>query len=810
MLIPDDSNCEEVYNFPLTFTELKLVLSECRGSSPGPDNIHYDMIKNLNMEGMSILLYLYNKIWTEKCFPDSWKNALLIPILKPGKDSKLPTNYRPISLTNCLCKVLERIVNKRLIWFLENNSIFNQSQAGFRKNRSTLDNLSTLESHIMSSFAQNEHFVAVFFDIEKAYDTTWRYFIIQAMLQSGLKGNIVHFVQNFLSDRKFNVLVGKNCSSTKTLENGIPQGSVLSCSLFILVINSLFQKIKLPVRALMYADDLVIYYNHKDLTEIQRLIQGTLIQLQNWSIESGFKFSETKTKAMLFTRRRKNIFKPDLFLNGTKLEYTQQYKFLGMNFDPKLSWVNHVKITKAKATKSLNLLKMLSHSSFGSDRTLLLRIHQSIVLPNLDYGSILYSTANKKTVDSLNSVHNLGVRISTGAFKTSRVTSLLVDAGLPPLHLRRDKQLLNYTNKIFSSPKHPLYNELKDNTNLIKYSNRTLRYQPFVARALIAHKKYNLPKPKIDLQKFHKHPPWTLNIHIDMTISSYNKNITAPITYRQLYRQKVEQYQEHYKIYTDGSKIDDKTGCAFATSQFSSKFHLPDYTSVFTAELFAIYKAINHCKSLVPSNFLICTDSLSSLQSIKNIYSKHPLVQKIHDKLNLIDKNIVFLWIPSHVGIEMNETVDNLAKNAISEPLFKQFLFITKDLKSLVSSRINSAWNTEWEKEDSLNDLRKIKPTVKRWSVNGWLDRKDSIIITRLRIGHTRLTKSYHFNNIPPPTCACGETLTVGHIFETCTNYGITRRKYGITGLQNLNIESEINIENIIKFTKEIGIYNEI
>ena len=662
----------------------------------------------------------------------------------------------------------------------------------------------------MTSFAQNEHLIAVFFDIDKAYDTTWRHFIIQAMLGSGLKGNLVHFVQNFLSYRKFNVLIGKSYSSTKSLENGIPQGSVLSCSLFILAINSLFNQIKLPVRALMYADDLVIYYNHRDLKEIQRLIQETLIQLQNWSLETGFKFSENKTKAMLFTRRRKNIFKPNLFLNGTKLEYTQQYKFLGVIFDHKLSWVNHIKVTKAKATKSLNLIKMLSSHSFGSDRTLLLKIHQCIVLPILDYGSILYATAIKNIVDSLNSVHHSGVRISTGAFKTSRITSLLVDAGLPPLHLRRDKQLLKYSLKIFSFSSHPLYNELNDNTNLAKYKKRTLRYQPFVARVLIAHEKYNFPRPKTDLQKFHKKPPWTLNIHTDITLSTYSKNTTAPIIYRQLYRQKHEQYKDHYKMYTDGSKQHDETGCAFVTSQFSSKYHLPDHSSIFTAELYAILKAINHCKSLVSYQFLICTDSLSCLQSIQNIYSKHPLVQKIHDQLNVINKDIVFLWIPSHVGIEMNERADNLAKNAISEAFSKQFLFIAHDLKALVSTRLNAAWNNEWNSEDISNELRKIKPTVKRWNVNTLLKRKDSVVLTRLRIGHTRLTKSYRFNNIPPPTCTCGEVLTVTHIFENCVNNSYFRRKYGITGLQNLNNENETNLDNIIKFTLDIGIYHDI
>lgn len=240
---------------------------------------------------------------------------------------------------------------------------------------------------------------------------------------------------------------------------------------------------------------------------------------------------------------------------------------------------------KAKATKSLNLIKMLSSHSFGSNRTLLLKIHQSIVLPILDYGSIDYATANKNIINSLNSVHHSGVRISTGAFKTSKIISLLVDAGLND-------------------------NELNDSTNLAKYRNRTLRYQPFVARAFIAHEKYDIPRSKTDLHKFHKYTPWTLNIYTDTTISSYSKNTTASTTYRQLFRQNHEQYQEHYKIYTDGSKKDEKSGCAFVTSQFSSKYHLPDHSSIFTAELYAILKAINHCKSLV-SNHFFCTDSLS-------------------------------------------------------------------------------------------------------------------------------------------------------------------------------------------------------
>ena len=98
------------------------------------------------------------------------KKALLIPILKPNKDPKNLNNYRP----NCCCKLLERMINKRLMWFLEKNDKLSMFQSGFRKYRGTIDNLAYLESEIMESYASNKHLVALFFHLEKAYDTVWR------------------------------------------------------------------------------------------------------------------------------------------------------------------------------------------------------------------------------------------------------------------------------------------------------------------------------------------------------------------------------------------------------------------------------------------------------------------------------------------------------------------------------------------------------------------------------------------------------------------------------------------------------------
>ncbi|GBN09130.1 putative RNA-directed DNA polymerase from transposon BS, partial [Araneus ventricosus] len=148
-------------------------------SSPGPDSITYSMIKHLTAESQDVLLHFYNRIWQEQYFPTLWQQAIIIPLLKPGKDPKNPSNYRPIALTCCLCKLLERMINRRLVHYLEANKYLHPFQSGFRKGRSTIDNLLALETDIRLSFLQRKHLVAIFFDIEKAYDRTWRKFRVK-------------------------------------------------------------------------------------------------------------------------------------------------------------------------------------------------------------------------------------------------------------------------------------------------------------------------------------------------------------------------------------------------------------------------------------------------------------------------------------------------------------------------------------------------------------------------------------------------------------------------------------------------------
>ena len=175
------------------------------------------MLKHLPDTSLETLLNIVNFIWTTGKIPEDWIYATIIPIPKPGKDPAEPNNYRPIFLTSCLCKTLERMINKRLTRFLESNYHILRFQSGFRSDRSITDNLIRLETFIREIFIKKEHVVAVFFDLEHAYDTTWRYRILKDIHKLGLH-------ENFLTDRAMQVRVGSSLSDYYDQEQGVPQG----------------------------------------------------------------------------------------------------------------------------------------------------------------------------------------------------------------------------------------------------------------------------------------------------------------------------------------------------------------------------------------------------------------------------------------------------------------------------------------------------------------------------------------------------------------------------------------------------------
>ena len=261
--------------------DLKRSLKKSNNSSPGPDQIHYEILRHLPIETLHILLDIINETWKSDTFPESWREALIISIPKPGKDNFNPLNYRPTALTSCICKTVERMWNERLVWYLEKNGLLAKQQCGYRANRSTVDHLIRLETFIRDAFIQNQHLVAVFFDLQKAYDTTWKHGIQQDLHDMGLRGNLPIFIGNFLTDRTIQIHLGTILSDVFHQEEGVPQGAILSTTLFNVKINDIVKQVDPGVECSLCVDDFVIMYKSPTIDAIQRKLQHTINRLEN-------------------------------------------------------------------------------------------------------------------------------------------------------------------------------------------------------------------------------------------------------------------------------------------------------------------------------------------------------------------------------------------------------------------------------------------------------------------------------------------------------------------------------------------------
>lgn len=205
---------EDKYNVPFTMGELKSVLTKCKKSAPGKDGISFIMLSQLSEKGLQKLLGIYNKVWEEGKILSGWKEAVIVPIKKPGKDQSKPTSYRPIALTSHIDKLMERLVNGRLMYFMEEKELMNSCQSGFRKGRSTTDFIICLEDEIRKAQVNKESVVAIFLDVEKAYNMLWVEGLLSKMKILRVEGNVYNWVLDFLNNRSIEVKVGPEISKS--------------------------------------------------------------------------------------------------------------------------------------------------------------------------------------------------------------------------------------------------------------------------------------------------------------------------------------------------------------------------------------------------------------------------------------------------------------------------------------------------------------------------------------------------------------------------------------------------------------------
>ena len=365
-----------------------------------------------------------------------------------------------------------------------------------------------------------------------------------------------------------------------------------------------------------------------------------------------------------------------LKLDNDPIQFVKEAKFLGLIWDTKLTFEPHIKYLKARCQKSLNILKVLSRTEWGADQTTLLKLYHSLDRSKLDYGCLVYGSASKTELAKLDPVHNQGLCLSLGAFRSSPVEGLFVEAHEPPLEIRREKLALQYILKLKANPGNPAHDVVFNPKYQILFAEKASATDSFGIHCKKLLKKAKIVIGEIAINSIPDVPIWDSEpVTVDFTWSEFDKSSTSTV-FKIRFNEVKQKYLDFCHIYTDGSKVETKVASAYVCPYGTRGYRLRDGCSIFTAEVEAINKALTFVKVSTRKSFVIFSDSISVFQAIESQESKNPLVNRVLQACQKIlssCKFITFCWLPSHRDIRGNEDADCAAKDALSKAQPEKF-----------------------------------------------------------------------------------------------------------------------------------------
>ena len=291
--------------------------------STGVDMITPRLLRECHRELLQPLKLLFNKSLASSRVPRLWKMANVTPIFKKGSRNQ-PTNYRPISLTSVLVKILEKILRDKIVSFLDNHNLILNSQHGFRNNRSCLTNLLEFFDDIYVNWDAKIPSDIIYLDFQKAFDTVPHTRLIKKLNAHGIGNSLCSWICDWLTERKQRVVINGESSRWLEVNSGVPQGSVLGPTLFLIYINDLDCGLKSKIAK--FADDTKLGGKANNLVDCEN-IQSDLDRLTQWSEKWQMKFNTDKCKVMHIGSQ--NI-KYDYKMNDKILQKVREEKDLGV------------------------------------------------------------------------------------------------------------------------------------------------------------------------------------------------------------------------------------------------------------------------------------------------------------------------------------------------------------------------------------------------------------------------------------------------------------------------------------------------
>lgn len=388
-------------SFVLLETDVQEVLCIIDGlkdvCAVGWDNIPNNVLKSFKHLIAPPLTHIFNLCLSKGTFPNLLKKAVVSPVFKAGDKANV-TNYRPIAVLTGLSKILEKIINSRLIKYLENNNLLSEQQFGFRPKRSTNQAVHKLTNLICSNLDNSMITIGIFLDLAKAFDTISCSLLLHKLEKMGVRGAQLKLFSDYLSDRHQCVKIGQYKSSDqKNSGFGIPQGSILGPTLFLIYINEL-SSLSLANGVIMsYADDTALVFSGKSIDEVYELAQNGFNIVSNWLHNNLLTLNSDKTKYILFTIRNNNNSNTNLHIYAHNchmstsadtacacptLVKTDHIKYLGVTIDAQLNFRKHIDSLCTRVRKLIFVFKNLRNIA---DFTLIRQVYMALCQSILAY-----------------------------------------------------------------------------------------------------------------------------------------------------------------------------------------------------------------------------------------------------------------------------------------------------------------------------------------------------------------------------------------------------------------------------------------
>ena len=322
--------------------------------------INNHLLKNIIPQIVDPLVHIINVSLTTGLVPNNMKIAKVIPIYKKGEKDDVSINYRPISLLTLISKILERIIYIRTVNFFKKSDIFSNVQFGFRENHSTTHALLTFVEKVTHALDTFSHTIGIFLDFSKAFDTINHEILLAKLSHYGIHGKALEWFTSYLSNRSQYVHVNGVDSQMKTIDCGVPQGSLLGPLLFIIYIND-FHRSSDNLSFILFADDSNLFYSHPDPNVLLRTVNCEL------------KMSHNGLKQINYL----DSLPGNVTFDTTPLDEVAAITFLGVCVDSKFSWKCHINNICKTISRNIGVINKLKYYLPSSA---LIMLYSSLIL----------------------------------------------------------------------------------------------------------------------------------------------------------------------------------------------------------------------------------------------------------------------------------------------------------------------------------------------------------------------------------------------------------------------------------------------